>query len=140
MKYLLDTNILSEFSNDQPAQCVIDFVRSVGDNFYCSSLSLGEMVYGIRRLPESKRKIILSAWFESELSEIIKDKILGFDGRAAEAWGRMRADCESKGIVLQMADSMIAAIALSNGLAIATRNTKDFGGIEGLELVNPWKL
>jgi predicted nucleic acid-binding protein len=67
-----------------------------------------------------------------------RDRIAGWDLETAMATGRLRAKRESIGRPISVQDAMIAAICLANGATLATRNTRDFEGLD-LKLVNPFE-
>ncbi len=65
------------------------------------------------------------------------DKTISFDHRAAYAFGPLAAGKVMAGVNTDAVDLMIAAIALSRGAAVATRNTRDFEDC-GVKIINPW--
>ena len=66
MKYLLDTNIISELISKQPNQKVLDFIMSLAeDNTYLSVATIGEIKSGIENVKSIDRKEKLSMWFKS---------------------------------------------------------------------------
>ena len=64
-------------------------------------------------------------------------RTFGFDAAAAEIYGELLARRAQLGRPLRGFDGLIAAIALSRGHGVATRNVDDFSDC-GLQLVNPW--
>ena len=100
---------------------------------YLTSISLGEMVYGIERLPASRRRRDLRSWLD-QIEDAFTGRILPFDDEAARIWGKLKAS----GRTLPVEDAQIASIAIRFDLRIATRNTQDFDGT-GANLINPWK-
>ena len=60
--------------------------------------------------------------------------------KAAEVYAQIVSSRSRQGRPITVEDAQIAAIALSSDLELATRNVKDFLGIEELKLVNPWEL
>jgi tRNA(fMet)-specific endonuclease VapC len=63
---------------------------------------------------------------------------LDFDLRAAATYGRVRAQLEAGGTPIGPNDMLIAAHALSRGLAVVTDNTAEFGRVKGLKVEN-WR-
>lgn len=63
---------------------------------------------------------------------------LAFDAMAADTYSEIVTERRNQGRPISVEDAQIAAIACARGLAIATRNTSDFEGISGLDLINPW--
>ena len=68
---------------------------------------------------------------------LFEGRMLSFDPKAAEAFGKVHAGAQAVGNTIGFADAAIAAIACAQGFARATRNVRDFRGA-GVELINPW--
>jgi len=138
MNYLLDTNVLSEMSKLQYNQNVKTFIESLPlEDFYISVITIGEMCYGVERLPVSRKKHELSILVYKKIPEMFKNRVITIDTELSLEWGRMKAG--TKG-TLSAADSLIAATALLHNMILVTQNTKDFEGIEGINLLNPWEF
>jgi toxin FitB len=136
--FLLDTNIPSELTRPNPQQSVADWLDNADDrHLYLSVISLGEILKGITILPTSKRRAQLEGWLEGTLRPWFGDRILPVDETVAERWGVLSGQCKVKGRPLKVADGLIAATALTNDLALVTRNVSDFEGL-GVQIVNPW--
>ncbi len=137
MKYLIDTNVLSEMTKQNPDKDVVKwFIETPDTDKFISVVSIGEIVYGIERLPNSSRKNKLSSWFNEVISEGFNERILNIKASTMQIWGKMMAGLSRS---FQVQDTFIAATALENNLIIATRNVKDFSGIDGLTILNPWE-
>jgi toxin FitB len=68
MKYILDTNVISEAINKQPNQQVMNWLREVdSQELYLSIVTVGEIKKGVEKLPGSRRKETIKEWFENEL-------------------------------------------------------------------------
>ena len=76
--------------------------------------------------------------FERVANEVVQGRILPFDVTAATICGRLRAEREAIGRSIYILDAMIAAICMANGATLATRNAKDFEGLD-LKVVNPFE-
>jgi tRNA(fMet)-specific endonuclease VapC len=138
MKYLLDTCVLSELVTKQPAPKVVEFVDSLDpDDVYLSIITIGEIVKGIEKLPNSRRKQELHAWLKEDLLARFQGKIIPIDEDVIVEWGILTARIEAAGKPMPAIDSLIAATAQANRLALVTRNVDDFSA-SGVELVNPW--
>lgn len=136
MTYLLDTNIISEPSKENPNSKVIDWLNQANqETLYISAITIGEIKKGIEQAINPKKKIFLTRWFEIELKEWFTGKILDFDVSVAEHWGALLAKDKR---ILANTDSLIAATALRHNLKLVTRNTKDFIYYQGLEIINPF--
>jgi predicted nucleic acid-binding protein len=135
LSYLIDTNVLSELRKRRPDENVVRwFSTRPATNLYLSVLTLGELHKGIEGLPEGERKLQLIDWLEVELSAFFAERILPVDAPVADRWGRLIAQA---GRPLPVIDSLLAATALVHGLALVTRNLKDFQYPQ-LKILDPW--
>jgi len=137
---LLDTNVLSELMRPQPdVQVLAWFDLNTESGYYTSAVTKAEILLGISLLPAGNRQIKLADAATEMFSEEFSGRCLPFDGQSAEIYAELVAERTRVGHPISTEDAQIAAITLSNHLCLATRNVKDFTGIEGLRLVNPWK-
>jgi predicted nucleic acid-binding protein len=135
LSYLLDTNVLSELRRKSPDETVVEwFARRPPSTLYLSVLTLGELRKGIEGVADSKRRMSLNDWLESDLPAFFVGRILPVDAQVAERWGRLLA---TAGRPLPAIDSLLGATAAQHGLSIVTRNGKDFADM-GLDIINPW--
>ena len=140
MKYLLDNNVLSEFSKPRRDPDVIRWVQAQQPDDLCTSvIVIGEIRFGIERMVFSRRRTELDVWLRRELPGLIRGGILPVDEVVAERYGRVRAKHARQGHLRGELDTWIIATAQVYGLAVATRNFHDFGGL-GVGIVNPWDL
>ncbi|GHV62887.1 ribonuclease VapC [Spirochaetia bacterium] len=136
MKYLLDTNVLSELQKPLPNAGVTAFFENINeDDIFISAVSVGEIIFGIEKLPEGKKKNALSLWFYRQILGVFENHIIPLDTEVMLEWGRIRAAVKR---TLPLKDSFIAATALPHRCTLVTRNTRDFTDIGGLNLMNPW--
>ena len=135
MKYLLDTNVISELARQEPEPQVAAFFGAIPvEELHLSVLTLGEIRRGIERLPVGAKRKRFSRWLELELPSRFEGRLLAVDQQVADAWGRLGARGRR---TLPAVDSLIAATAIAHGLQLLTRNLKDFEGT-GLQASNPW--
>ncbi|WMS45344.1 type II toxin-antitoxin system VapC family toxin (plasmid) [Acuticoccus sp. MNP-M23] len=133
---LLDTNVISELTRPNRDAYVIAFLEALEDG-YVSTITLHELTYGLERLQDGARRQALAETIERFLS-LYQDRILPVSTPEARAAAVLRAGQAERGRVLHLADALIAATALVQGLTIATRNIGDFEGL-GVVLHNPWQ-
>ncbi|MDP9314623.1 MAG: type II toxin-antitoxin system VapC family toxin [Chloroflexota bacterium] len=139
MKYLLDTNVISELVAKRPNPRVIQWIDTLDPNsVYLSVITIGELRKGIEKLPDSKRKDILRMWLNDDLLIRFSGRILVLDIPVILTWGEMMGQLEQVGQPLPALDSLIAALALQHRCTLATRNTDDFRAT-GISLINPWQ-
>lgn len=135
---VLDTNIVSEFMTSPPQPPVLAWLNAqdVG-SLYLTSISISEIDFGLRVLPDGKRRRRLQERFEQFNQQAFDTRIVSFDESAAHICAEIRAQRRKLGRPISNFDAQIAAIARSLGFAVATRNTKDFEDC-GLQLINPF--
>lgn len=139
MKYLLDTCFLSELVKSTPEQAVLSWMgERTETELFVSAMTIAEIGRGIERLAASRRQIELSTWLQ-QLIVGFESRILDFTAETASVWAHMCANVEAKGKPMAAFDSIIAATALEHGLALVTRNLRDFMHAP-LVLINPWSV
>jgi hypothetical protein len=138
MSYLLDTNVVSEWTRPQPDTGVLAWLGSVDeDELHLSVATIAELRFGIALLPSSARQQKLAHWFQEELLSRFSGRILSIDGDIATSWGEVRAERQKAGRPISAMDAVIAATARVYGLSLVTRNSTDFAGsLPGI--INPW--
>lgn len=136
MKYLVDTNILSEPTKPHPNEAVERWISSQEANFYTSSLVIAELLNGLEKLAQGERKRALATQVE-RLIQRLGGRILSFNVRVAREWVRLQAELRAKHYVMPWEDSIIAATARHHGLTLATHNTADFSHA-GVRLFDPF--
>jgi len=133
LKFLLDTNILSEVRKPKPHGGVLAWFTAYSSvGFATPAIALFELQMGAEKLRQQDP--LRAAAFDFWVGRIAGgSNVLPFDAAAARETARL---LQKRPMVL-MADAMIAATARVHGLTVATRNTKDFEQF-GVELVNPF--
>jgi len=89
-------------------------------------------------LPHGKRRQQLQIRFEQFVSQAFQFRLLDFDERAANIYGNVMGEAKLTGHPMSIPDGQIAAIALTHGFAVVTRNIKDFK-YSGVMLINPFE-
>lgn len=134
LKYLLDTNILSEPTKKQPNPYVIERLAAHAGECATAVTVWHELHYGVMRLPPTPRKQALLAYLEALGRSNLP--ILPYEGSAAVWLAQERARLALLGIPVPYADSEIAAIAHAHQLVLVTRNVTDFSVYTGLQVEN----
>lgn len=134
MKYLLDTNVLSECAKTKPNASLMRMLERNLQEAATSSPVWHELEFGCRRLPRSRKREIL----EMFLHEVVRGHmvILPYDAKAATWHAMERQRLSAIGQTPSFVDGQIAAISATNGLVLVTRNTNDFRSFAGLETEN----
>jgi predicted nucleic acid-binding protein len=139
MKWLLDTNVLSELLRAEPdGQVLRWFSQQHADALFVSAITQAEMLYGAALLPRGRRRAQLEQALQAMFDEEFARRVLPFDGQAAVAYAALVATRRSAGTPISQFDAQIAAIALTHRATLVTRNVGDFGGC-GLTIINPWQ-
>lgn len=133
VSWLLDTNILSEAMRPSPDAFVMtQLVRFDGELAIAAPI-WHELRYGWLRMPDGQRKDAIGRYVQDVVASL---PILAYDAHAARIHAELRNSQEKMGLSLPFVDGQIAAIAITHGITLVTRNTKDFTGIAGLRLEN----
>jgi predicted nucleic acid-binding protein len=136
---VLDTNVVAEPMKSSGAPAVRAWLdRQASETLYLTAVSLSELLVGIEIMPEGKRRKGLSAALSQVLNTLFESRILAFDQAAAASYGSLVASARRAGRVISVADAQIAAIALTHGFAVATRDTEPFSAA-GVRVINPWE-
>lgn len=136
---LLDTNVVSEplkASGDINVLAWID--EQIIETLYLSTISIAELRFGIAVLPEGKRRDALHSSLEQRVLPLFAGRILPFDAPASQAYATLRARARCAGQAIAPTDGYIAAIAVTQGFAVATRDTSPFDAA-GVAVINPWR-
>ena len=121
--YLLDTNIVSEFSKKAPNQQVLAYYAERKDLCAISAVTWQELMRGIERLPQGRRRKYLECCMSNYEESF---EVLPYDKHSAQVCGEIQANAEKNGKTLPSYDSQIAATAISNGMVLVTHNVQDF--------------
>jgi tRNA(fMet)-specific endonuclease VapC len=131
VKYLLDTNVISELTKAKPDERVQSRFDAHRGASVISALTWHELSYGVAKLAASRRKAMLQEFLDTVVG--VRPP-LAYEVRAAQWHAHERARLESPGRLLPFVDGQIASIAAVNGLTLVTRNVADFKGLKGLKV------
>ena len=135
---VLDTKVVSEAMKPSPNPTVLAWLNAqVAETLYLSSVTLAELLYGIGTLPEGRRKDALAGMLDG-LLELFASRVLPFDADAARCYAQLATQARAAGKGFPTPDGYIAAIAVSHGFTVATRDTSPFEAA-GVPVINPWE-
>jgi predicted nucleic acid-binding protein len=135
---ILDTNVISEILRPQPDERVVSWLESLTDEVAITAVTLAELLAGVRRLPDGRRKQSLSESIDTAIEPYRGGRaILPLDESAADRYANVLLARENAGNPIATADAQIAAICLVHSATCATRNLADFEHT-GVELIDPW--
>lgn len=138
MSFLLDTNVVSEWSKPKPDPGVVQWLAEADeDRLYLSVVTLAELRYRVERLAAGARRRRLEEWVGDELRERFEARILEIDAEVADRWGKLMSASEAAGRRMHVMDGFLAATAIERGLTLVTRNTRDFEQA-GCQVMSPW--
>jgi len=135
---LLDTNVVSEPLRPAPEARVIEWLDAQAlETLYLSAMTVAELRAGVALLPAGKRRAALHENLEKNVLPLFLGRVLPFDLACTQAYAELLIKVRKAGSGIETADACIAAVAVANGLAVATRDTAPFEGA-GLSVINPW--
>ena len=135
MTFLVDANVLSETTKPAPTPAVVDWLRRNERALVIDPVVLGEIRFGILRLPRGRRRSRLERWFDGGVDRL---HCLPWDAATGLRWAELLADLRATGRAMPIKDSLIAATALAHGLVVATRNRTDFEKA-GVDVLDPFE-
>jgi predicted nucleic acid-binding protein len=135
---ILDTNVISEAMKSQRHPAVQAWLDAqAAETLYLTSITLAEMLFGVRILPAGKRKNALTQMLDG-LMALFEDRVLAFDAAAAKNYAELADAARAAGKGFPMPDAYIAAIAFAHGFIVATRDVSPFKAV-GLTVIDPWE-
>ena len=136
---LLDTNVISEPQRREPNARVLEWIDAQAlETLYLSAITVAELRAGIALMPAGKRRDSLHEYLEKRLLPMFANRVLPFDMACTKTYAELLAKSRAAGLAVETADAFIAAVALANGFAVATRDTSPFEAA-GLNVINPWE-
>ena len=138
MKYLLDTNVISELIKKEPNLGVLNWMDERDESaLFLSVITFGELQKGISKLSDKDRATRLQVWIDQDSTERFHGRTLSLDLNILMTWGQIQGNSEKGGIALPVMDSLIAATAITHNLTVVTRNVKDIERCQ-VPVCNPW--
>ncbi len=137
MRFLLDTNVLSEPLKTIPDHHVMAKIEAHQDEIVTASVVYHELEYGCRRLTFSRKRDVIESYIKNVILQNMV--ILPYDDRAASWHAQERARLAAQGQAAPFIDGQIAAIAKVNNLILVTRNTSDYKYFNAVTVQN-WHI
>lgn len=134
LKYLLDTNILSEAKRPHPNQNVMEKLNLCKQEIATATLVIHELLFGCFRLPESKKRRDLEDYINSVV--VAQLPLFDYDLKSAQYHAQERARLSKIGKSPAFVDGQIASIAVCNNLILVTNNISDFEDFDRLQIEN----
>jgi predicted nucleic acid-binding protein len=135
---ILDTNVLSELSRKVPSEEVLAWLDDQpADETATTAVTVAEILYGVARLPEGRRKAELAEAVHGMLDDDLHGRVEPFDGTAAAHYATVVSGRDKIGRPISMADAQIASICRKLGATLASRNARDFEDT-GIDVIDPW--
>lgn len=127
MKFLIDTNVVSQTRKDNPDPAVVRWwqLRPASD-LALSAISIHEIRLGIELLPAGSKRNAVETWLGDFVLKQFAGRILPVDASIAEMSARLVAAAKKKGHTADLADALIAATARVHNLKLATLNRAHF--------------
>ena len=139
MRYLLDTNILSNVTKPAPSEPLLAWMAEQADeDLFIASLVVAEIWFGVLDIPPGKKRVQLEKWFTGSEGPqaLFAGRVLPFDEKAGLIWARLMAEDERSGQPRSALDMIVAAVAETNDWIVVTDNEKHFSG---LKYINPMR-
>lgn len=138
MKWLLDTNVVSEHVSRRGHDRVITWVeRQPREDIAISAVTLAELQDGVATTADEGRRAELTHWINTGVLVMFNERIKPVTTDVLLDWLALMRDLGAKGRPQAAADLLIASTARVNGLTLVTRNTRDFAST-GVTVYNPW--
>ncbi len=135
---LLDTNVLSALMHTTPDLTVAAWMdRQPAFAIWTTSITIFEIEYGLKLMPEGKRRTDLEKSIAELLAYDFRGRVAPFDLAASAVAGRLSAQRRREGRTTEDQDAMIAGIAIVRQAAIATRNVRHFEDLP-IKVLDPW--
>lgn len=137
MRWLVDTNVLSETGKRRPDPRVLDWLSAqTPDDTTVSIVTLAELRLGAVLAQSERRRVEIAEWIDS-VAEAFVGRIWPASLPIMVEWLRLGGRLARQGVTRDPADLLIAATGVVHKLVVVTRNTRDFAGT-GLHIYDPW--
>jgi toxin FitB len=138
VKWLLDTNVVSETVNLKPNSNVISWIRQQPrEQVAMSIVTLAELLEGIEAANDRRKQARLRSWLDDTVMFMFGSDALPLTSAVLVDWLRLNHALARKQVTRQAPDLLLASTARVHGLTIVTRNSRDFANT-GIAVYNPW--
>jgi predicted nucleic acid-binding protein len=136
---ILDTNVVSELMRGTPHPAVRAWMNAQSrDSLVTTAVTVMELRAGVEKLLlQRRRRQELEADVDWALSDLVGNRVLTYDRKAAFATAKWFGLCRRPGRKVGTSDMQIAGIAISRNIPLATRDAYDFEDVS-VKLINPW--
>ena len=139
MRYLLDTNVISEWIKPRPDPGVVAWLNAADeDALHLSVLAFAEIRLGTELLPHGQKRRRIRAWLDDDLAARFEGRIINIDRAIADAWAQIVARGRARGVPPPVLDAFLAATALVHRMTLVTRNERDVANLD-VPVLNPWQ-
>ncbi len=138
--YVLDTNVVSELRKVRSGKAnagVAEWAAQVRSaELFVSAITLHELEHGVLLMERSDpdQGAVLRTWLDQSVGAAFAERVLAVDERVARRAASLHVPNPAP-----FRDALIGGTALAHGMAVVTRDLKDFERFEGLDVVNPWR-
>lgn len=138
--YVLDTNVVSELRKVRSGKAnagVAEWAAQVPSaELFVSAITLHELEHGVLLMERSDpdQGAVLRTWLDQSVGAAFAERVLAVDERVARRAASLHVPNPAP-----FRDALIGGTALAHGMAVVTRDLKDFERFEGLDVVNPWR-
>jgi hypothetical protein len=136
---LLDTNVISEALRAAPEARVITWIDAQPlETLFLAAITVAELRFGVAAMAVGRRRRDLHDSLESRVLPLFAGRVLPFDLAASGSYATLMARARAAGFAISRPDGWIAATAVANGMAVATRDTAPFRAA-GVPVIDPWR-
>ena len=140
MTYLLDTNVISEWTKPRPDRGVVAWLDVADESsLYLSVVAFAEIRLGIELLQKGRKRDQLTRWLDNDLAQRFEGRVIDIDQAIAAAWGEIVARGRAQGAAPPILDAFLVATAIVHGMTLVTRNLRDVQRL-GVAVLDPWEI
>ena len=122
----------------QPDPGVFSWIESqLLETMFLSAITVAELRAGVEAAPDGRKKEALRKKLQEDFLPLFTGRVLAFENSCTQAYAEIYALNRRNGIALSLQDALVAAIAASNVMSVATRDTGPFLS-SGVSVINPW--